>query len=149
MKKLILGRFLQIASIIGLVTPLVVFVINNKDKYIKTTNDVTKISIGLIIGIAYALVLVLKVLKEMNHYIKPLISLVVFALITYFLKPMINDLFMVLVMVIIGYAVFLVLITIANHYIEYGKEYAHQKVREQAKQDFEEKQEKIKKVGNV
>ena len=44
---------------------------------------------------------------------------------------------------------FLVLITIANHYIEYGKEYAHQKIREQAKQDFEEKQEKIKKVGNV
>ena len=32
---------------------------------------------------------------------------------------------------------------------EYGKEYAHQKTREQAQQDFEEKQEKIKKVGNV
>lgn len=149
MKKLILGRVLQIFSVIALVLPLIIFVIANKEKYITTANDATKISIGLIIGIAYALVLVLKVLKEINKYFKPLISLVVFTLIVYFLKPMINDLFLILTMVIIGYVLFLVLITIANHFIEYGKEYAHQKVREQAKSDYEEYQEKIKKVGNV
>lgn len=149
MKKLMLGRVLEIFSVIALILPLIIFVIANKEKYITTANDATKISIGLIIGVAYALVLVLKVLKEINKYFKPLISLVVFTLIVYFLKPMINDLFLILTMVIIGYILFLVLITIANHFIEYGKEYAHQKVREQAKQDYEEKQEKIKKVGNV
>lgn len=149
MKKLMLGRVLQIFSVIALVLPLIIFVVVNKEKYITTANDATKISIGLIIGVAYALVLVLKVLKEINKYFKPLISLVVFTLIVYFLKPMINDLFLILTMVIIGYILFLVLITIANHYIEYGKEYAHQKVREQAKQDYVEHQEKTKKVGNV
>lgn len=147
MKKLIIGRLLQILSFIGLITPFMYLLLLKKDVYFKTANDTIKISLGVIIGLAYCIILVLKTLNEINRYIKPLIALVIFTLITYLFQSIIKDLFLILLMLVIGYAIFLILMTISDKFIEYGKEYKKTFVREKAKNDYQANVNNFK--GNV
>lgn len=146
MKKLLLGRILQVVAFIGLITPFFILCLIKKNVWFKSSTDTLKISLGVIVGMCYALVLVIKALAEMNKMVKPLITLVVISVITYLFQNIVNDLFIILVSLIIGYVVFLILYTLANHFVEYGTEFKKTYIREEAKEEYQ-KQSKSK--GNV
>lgn len=146
MNKLRTGRILQALAFVGLLTPFFLLLLIRKDVYFSTATDTLKISLGVIIGIAYALILVIKAISEVNKYVKPLIALVVFTIITYLFKSIINDLFIILLTLVIGYLIFLILMTIASKLIDDGKEYKKTFIREKAKRDYAEN---IKVGGNV
>ena len=150
MKKLVVGRLFQVLAFIGLIMPFCLLVLIKKDIYFKTATDTLKISLGVMIGMAYALILIIKALSEINKYVKPLVTLVIITLITFLFQSIIKDLFLILLTLVIGYILFLILITIANHFVEYGKEYKKTYIREEAKQAYaKESKEKISIGGNV
>lgn len=150
MKKLVVGRLFQVLAFIGLIMPFCLLLLIKKDIYFKTATDTLKISLGVMIGMAYALILIIKALSEINKYVKPLVTLVIITLITFLFQSIIKDLFLILLTLVFGYILFLILITIANHFVEYGKEYKKTYIREEAKQAYaKDAKEKISIGGNV
>ena len=110
MKKLVVGRLFQVLAFIGLIMPFCLLLLIKKDIYFKTATDTLKISLGVMIGMAYALILIIKALSEINKYVKPLVTLVVITLITFLFQSIIKDLFLILLTLVIGYILFLILI---------------------------------------
>lgn len=135
--KLILGRLLQLFSVISLVLPLIILLIWKKDVYFVEKDSGLSISIGVVVGVIYFLLLAIGILASVDKLIKPLITISVITIITYLLDSIMFDLLYFLVAITIGYFIFYILQKISAPFILYGKEYNLQKVREQAKNDFQ------------
>lgn len=127
-KKLWLGYGLTGLSFVGLILPTVIlFAVNYNDWVVQ--GETTKISLGAMLGMVYAIFVMNGALKELNPKLATLISMVVVLFIVWFLESVIQDLFWVILSVIGGYVIYMSISAIgANQLLEY-KIYKDEKIR--------------------
>ena len=135
-KKIFLGYFIVFLSILSLFIPLTCLFIHNYDIWVK--QDATKITMGVMLGLIYAIFVLKGALKEISSKLATLLSMAVFAGVVWFLDSMIKDLFVVILMIIIGYVLYLILSTIGNRMIKNGNVYREEKIRTKARREARE-----------
>ena len=136
-KKLLKGWLYTFSSFVLLVAPTIILFIINRDEWV-VQGEATKISLGVMIGLLYAVFVMRGALKEVNAKIATLLSMFTFLAIVWFLESVIEDLFWVVLTTIIGYIFYMIISSIGNkHLVEY-KAYRDEKVRVVARQEAED-----------
>jgi hypothetical protein len=100
----------------ALMFPTVVLFIANYDEWV-ISGESTKIALGVMLGILYALLVMKGALKEISPKIATLLSMFTFLAIIWFLDSMIEDLFWVVASVILGYIFYIFVSTIGSKYL--------------------------------
>jgi len=132
-KKYIKGLVYNIASFAVLITPTAFLFLINRDQWVE--GDATKISIGVLIGLLYAILVMRGALKEVSPRIATLLSMFTFLAIVWFLGSIIQDLFWVILSVIIGYIFYMFIAMIGERHMQEYKAYKDEKVRVKVRQE--------------
>lgn len=132
-KKYIKGLLYNIASFAVLITPTAFLFLINRDQWVE--GDATKISIGVLIGLLYAILVMRGALKEVSPRIATLLSMFTFLAIVWFLGSIIQDLFWVILSVIIGYIFYMFIAMIGERHMQEYKAYKDEKVRVKVRQE--------------
>ncbi len=139
-KKLYRGYLLTMLSFLALVTPTLILFLINFDTYIVSSGETTKISLGAMIALIFALFVMNGAFKEMNTRFATLISMSVFLIIIWFLESIIKDLFWVTLSVIVGYVGYIIISSFGKsqltEYNIYKDEKLRAKVRKQAQDEI-------------
>lgn len=133
-KKLLKGWLYTLASFVVLVTPTIVLFIINRDEWV-TQQEATKISMGVLLGLLYAIFVMRGALKEVSVKIATLLSMFTFLAIVWFLESVIQDLFWVILSTIVGYIFYIFVSIIGERHMNEYKAYRDEKVRVQARQE--------------
>jgi hypothetical protein len=136
-KKLIKGMIFGFSSFIVLVAPTIVLFIINRDEWV-TQGDSTKISLGVMLGLLYAIFVMRGALKEVNVKVATLLSMFTFLGIVWFLDSVIQDLFWVILSTIVGYIFYMIMSSIGEKHMREYKAYRDEKVRITARQEANE-----------
>ena len=139
-KKYITGILLYVLSFILLITPIICLFILKKDEYF-INGQGTDITIGGIVGMGYALLLVAGVFKDIDKAFSKLLGMIIALVVVWFLEAILSDLFWVVLAGIIGYILYLGLSSWAKYYLNYARAYINERARVDARHDYE--------VGNV
>jgi len=128
------GAFYTILSFVVLVAPTIgLFLLNYEDWVV--SGESTKISIGVMIGLLYTILVMRGALKEVSPKIATLFSMFVFLGLVWFLESIISDLFWVIFSTIVGYSMYIVVSSLGNrHLLEY-RAYRDEKIRVQVRQE--------------
>lgn len=132
-KKLVRGWFLTFLSFVLLISPSVSLFIINYDQWVK--DDAVKISMGVMLGMLYAIIIMRGALKEVSQKIATLMSMFVFLGIIWFLNSILEDLFWIVLSVIFGYIMYMIVSSIGERNITEYKAYKDEKVRVKARQE--------------
>lgn len=132
-KKYIKGLLYNIASFAALITPTAFLFLINRDQWVE--GDATKISIGVLIGLLYAILVMRGALKEVSPRIATLLSMFTFLAIVWFLGSIIQDLFWVILSIIIGYIFYMFIAMIGERHMQEYKAYKDEKVRVKVRQE--------------
>lgn len=132
-KKYIKGLLYNIASFAVLITPTAFLFLINRDQWVE--GDATKISIGVLIGLLYAILVMRGALKEVSPRIATLLSMFTFLAIVWFLGSIIQDLFWVILSIIIGYIFYMFIAMIGERHMQEYKAYKDEKVRVKVRQE--------------
>lgn len=136
-KKLLKGWFYTVLSFVVLVSPTLILFLANYDQWV-TTQEATKISMGVLIGLLYAIMVMRGALKEVSPKVATLLSMFTFLAIVWFLDSVIADLFWVILSTIIGYIFYIFVSSIGGkHLVEY-RAYRDEKVRITAREEASE-----------
>lgn len=135
-KKLVRGWLFTVLSFVLLILPTVALFIANYEVWVQ--NDAVKISMGVMIGMLYALLVMRGALKEVSPKFATLTSMFVFLAIVWFLDSIINDLFWIITSVIIGYILYMGLSSIGQRQLNEYKSYRDEKVRVRARQEAQD-----------
>lgn len=136
-RKLLKGWLYTVLSFVVLVSPTLILFLVNYEQWV-TQQEATKISMGVLIGLLYAIMVMRGALKEVNAKIATLLSMFTFLAIVWFLDSVIEDLFWVILSTIIGYIFYIFVSSIGSkHLVEY-RAYRDEKVRVIARQEAEE-----------
>lgn len=128
------GWTFKILAIILLITPLLFLTIKHKDTWFVKGAD--KISIGFIMTLLFAIMLLKGAFKNLDKRLMTAITLLVFSVIVWLLETIIQDLFWILICSFVGYLLYLLLDTIGNKLVETHKVYRQEHIREKARIDF-------------
>ena len=139
-KKYITGILLYVLSFALLIAPIIFLFILNRDKYF-IDGQGTDITVGGLIGIGYALLLVTGVFKDIDKAFSRLFGMFIALAVVWFLEAVISDLFWFILAGIIGYVLYLGLSAWAKYNLNYTKAYINERARVDARADYE--------VGNV
>ena len=139
-KKLIRGIILEIVSFLALLIPMVILTIINKDKWFIHGAD--KISIGFIIALIFAILLLKGAFKNVDNRLTTLGTLFVLLILVWCFQTIMDDLFWVILCSIIGYAAYLLVNLFARKDLLYVKEYKSEKARMDARLDAKKEAEK-------
>lgn len=139
-KKYITGILLYVLSFALLIAPIIFLFILNRDKYF-IDGQGTDITVGGLIGIGYALLLVTGVFKDIDKAFSRLFGMFIALAVVWFLEAVISDLFWFVLAGIIGYVLYLGLSAWAKYNLNYAKTYINERARVDARADYE--------VGNV
>lgn len=139
-KKYITGILLYVLSFALLIAPIIFLFILNRDKYF-IDGQGTDITVGGLIGIGYALLLVTGVFKDIDKAFSRLFGMFIALAVVWFLEAVISDLFWFILAGIIGYVLYLGLSAWAKYNLNYAKAYINERARVDARADYE--------VGNV
>jgi hypothetical protein len=123
-----------------LIAPIIFLFILNRDKYF-IDGQGTDITVGGLIGIGYALLLVTGVFKDIDKAFSRLFGMFIAIAVVWFLEAVISDLFWFILAGIIGYVLYLGLSAWAKYNLNYAKAYINERARVDARADYE--------VGNV
>lgn len=141
-KKLLNGILYTIFSILGLALPTLILIYIKRDEWI-TVETGTSISIGVMIGLAYVLLLMRGALKDIDKRIVTLLSMFVFLGIVWFIDAIIADLFWIISSAIVGYILYLILSLIGRKDLNYYKSYKDERARVYARNEVNQE------IGNV
>ena len=138
-RKLLSGYLLTSLSFVVLILPtIILFAINYEDWVV--SGETTKITLGAMLGMLYAIFVMNGALKEISPKIATLISMVVLLMVIWFLESVIQDLFWVVLSVIVGYMLYIAISSIGqrqiNEYKTYKDEKVRMAVRKQAQEDI-------------
>ena len=133
-KKYIKGLLYNIASFVVLITPTAFLFLINREQWV-VQGEATKISIGVLIGLLYAILVMRGALKEVSPRIATLLSMFTFLAIVWFLGSIIQDLFWVILSVIIGYIFYMFIAMIGERHMQEYKAYKDEKVRVAVRQE--------------
>lgn len=139
-KKYILGILLYVLSFVLLITPIIFLFILKRDTYF-VDGQGTDITIGGMVGIGYALLLVTGVFKDIDKSFSRLLGMIIVLVVVWFLEAILSDLFWIVLAGIIGYVLYLGLSSWAKYNLNYAREYINERARVDARHDYE--------VGNV
>lgn len=135
-KKLLKGWLFTILSFIALISPTLILFGANYEQWV--SGDSTKISMGVLLGLLYAVLVMQGALKEVSVKAATLVSMFTFLAIVWFLDSVIEDLFWVILSVIVGYIFYIFISNIGQrNMIEY-KAYRDEKVRVSVRQEAED-----------
>jgi hypothetical protein len=138
-KKLISGYLITLLSFVVLVMPTIVLFAINYEEWV-VSGETTKISLGAMLGMLYAIFVMNGAFKEVSPKIATLLSMVVFLMVIWFLESVIEDLFWVVLSVIVGYMFYIAISSIGqrkiNEYKTYKDEKIRMAVRKQAQEDI-------------
>lgn len=127
-KKLLSGYIYTSISFVVLILPtLILFGINYDDWVVN--GETTRISLGAILGLLYAIVIMSGALKEISPKVATLGSMIVFLMVIWFLESVIQDLFWVVLSVIIGYVMYMGISSIGQRQLNEYKAYKDEKIR--------------------
>lgn len=135
-KKRVRGVLLTLLSFILLITPTITIFVLNYEVWVQ--DDAVKISMGAMIGMLYAMLIMRGALKEISVKFATLLSMFVFLAIVWFLDSIIQDLFWVILSVIVGYIMYMVVSSIGHRDLVDYKAYRDEKVRVQARQEAQD-----------
>lgn len=132
-KKLLKGWLYTSFSFVALISPTVILFAVNYNQWV--VGDSTKISIGVMIGLLYAILVMRGALKEVSVKAATLVSMITFLAIVWFLDTIIEDLFWVILSVIIGYSFYIVIANIGQRHMMEYKSYRDEKIRVAVRQE--------------
>lgn len=136
-KKLLSGYLLTSLSFVALILPtLILFGINYEEWVV--SGETTKISLGAMLGLLYAIFVMNGALKEISPKVATLISMVVFLMVIWFLESVIQDLFWVTLSVIVGYVFYMGISSIGQKQINEYKIYKDEKIRVQVRKQAQD-----------
>lgn len=127
-KKLVRGWLYSCLSFVFLVSPTLILFIVNYDQWV-TQQEATKISIGVLIGLLYTIFVMRGALKEVSTKAATLVSMFTFLAIVWFLDTILEDLFWVILSVIVGYIFYIFIANIGQRHMMEYKAYKDEKVR--------------------
>jgi len=132
-KKYIFGVLLTIAAVIAFFVPFGILFFMKYDQWV-TTTETTEISIGVILGLIYGVLVLRGALKQVSPKVVTLISMGVFLALLYFFDTIINDLFFIVLSLMIGYIFFIGLSAWGKRQMEIAKIYADEGIKISARQ---------------
>jgi len=135
-KKLVRGWFLTFLSFILLISPTTFLFIANYEVWVQ--DDAVKISMGAMLGMLYAIIVMRGALKEVSPKTATLMSMFVFLGIIWFLDSIVEDLFWVVLSVILGYIMYIIVSSIGQQNINEYKSYKDEKTRIKARKEAQE-----------
>jgi len=141
-KRLVRGIILEIISFLALLIPMVILTIINKDKWFVHGAD--KLSLGFIIALIFAILLLKGAFKNLDNRFTTLAVLAVMLVLTWCFQTIIDDLFWVILCSIFGYAAYLLVNIFARKDLAYVKEYKSEKARMDARLDAKKEAEENK-----
>jgi len=130
------GILLRVLSIISMLAPMGVWFIINRKEYF-TTRTSSSMAIGVIIGLIFVVLVMAKSFKEMDKRASIMMYLLVGLALVWFMKPIINDMFWVLVCCIIGYTFYWPLSSAADRVLKHYATYREEKIRVEARKEAE------------
>lgn len=138
-KKLFAGVVYTGLSFVAMILPTVILFAINYEEWV-VSGETTKISLGAMLGLIYAVFVMNGALKEISPKIATLISMVVFLMVIWFLESVIQELFWVVLSVIGGYVLYIGISALGqrqlNEYRVYKEEKIRVQVRKQAQEDI-------------
>ena len=137
-KKAIKGILLTALSFIALVMPLAILMFLKRNEWFAFEVDGTKVSVGFIIALVFALCLLKGAFKELDKRFTTIFVLGIMSVITWLLDSIIQDLTLILICSIIGYVLYIVLNSFGKTSIDYAKEYRKEKARMEARNETKE-----------
>ena len=136
-KKFLKGIFISILSFVLLILPTVILFMVNYESWV-VSGESTKISIGAMLGLLYAVFVMKGAFKDISPKIATLISMGIFISIIWFLDSIMQDLFWVLLSVMIGYIFYIVVSSIGKRELDQYKSYRDEKSRIYARKEAQE-----------
>lgn len=126
-KKYVFGVLLNVAAIIFFFVPFAILFIVRYDSWV--TAETTKISVGVMLGLFYAILVLRGAFKRMSPKLTTIISMGVFLALLWFFDSILNDLFFIVFSIMIGYILFIGLNSWGKRQIEIAKIYKDETVR--------------------
>lgn len=127
-KKLLSGYIYTSISFVVLILPTIILFGINYDDWV-VNGETTRISLGAILGLLYAIVIMSGALKEISPKVATLGSMIVFLMVIWFFESVIQDLFWVVLSVIIGYVMYMGISSIGQRQLNEYKAYKDEKIR--------------------
>ena len=141
----------RILGFLFLIAPIIAVFIYNRDIYFATAEDSFNITVGALIGLAVAIIIIV----GKSDILKGYAGLIVGLLIIYFLNSIIKDLLLIYSSIVVGDTIYRFIFTpLIKKYTEICKYQSEQYVKEAAKKQYEldlaKKEEKRKRrLGSV
>lgn len=132
-KKLLKGWLYTSLSFVALISPTLLLFAVNYNQWV--VGDSTKISIGVMIGLLYAILVMRGALKEVSVKAATLVSMFTFLAVVWFLDTIIEDLFWVILSVIVGYSFYIVIANIGQKHMTEYKAYRDEKIRVEVRKE--------------
>ena len=139
-KSLINAIIFRTLAILLLIAPMIVLTVCRKDVWFVKEQNVNKMSIGFIIALIFSLLMLKGAFKNLDKRVVPMIVMATFAVITWLLDSIINDIFWVLLCSLIGYILYIAVDSVGTHYMRIYKEYSGEKIRAIARRDYEQEE---------
>lgn len=136
-RKLLKGMIFNFSSFVVLIAPTMVLFFINRDEWI-VRGESTKITMGVLLGLLYAIFVMRGALKEVSSKTATLLSMFTFLGIVWFLDSVLAELFWVILSVIVGYMFYMVMSGIGQKHMTEYKAYRDEKVRITARQEAKE-----------
>lgn len=133
-KKLIFGWLFRIFAMMFLITPLLILAITRKDEWF--IHGANKVSIGFIIALLFAFMLLKGAFKNLDQRFTTIITLLTFSVIVWLLDTIIDDMFWILICATIGYVVYLIVDSLGISLLNKYKVYSQEHIRQQAREEY-------------
>jgi hypothetical protein len=137
-KKKLLGILLTTLSFVALVMPILILMIYKRNEWFAVSVDTTKVSIGFIVALVFALCLLKGAFKELDKRFCTIFALGIVAVITWLLEAIIQDITIVLIAAIIGYILYIVINSFGKKELNYVKEFNSERARVDARREAQE-----------
>ena len=132
-KRKIKGIILTVLSFIALILPLLILMVWKRNEWFAVKIDTTKVSIGFIIALIFALCMLKGAFKDLDNRFSTIFILGIIAVITWLMESIIKDITIILFAAIVGYILYLIINSLGKKDLNYVKEYNSEKARVDAR----------------
>lgn len=132
-KRRFKGILLTAISFVALILPLLILMYWKRNEWFAVKIDTTKVSVGFIIALIFALCMLKGAFKELDKRFTTLFVLGIIAVITWLMESIIKDITIILFAAIVGYILYLIINSLGKKDLNYVKEYNNEKARVDAR----------------
>ena len=135
MRRRIRGILLTALSFIALILPLAIVCLWKRDVWFAVRVETTKVSIGFILALIFALCMLNGAFKELDNRFTTIFTLGIIAVVTWLMDSIIQDLTIILIAAIIGYGLYLIINSFGKRDLDYVKEFTNERARMDARNE--------------